>query len=94
MTNEIITNECNKAAENLGITLWSFMRQVYDIMQESYDRDDIETWLQENEYLYNEGDIDVILEKLRDDYDCNLGTWDNIERAYYAIELNLSKADN
>lgn len=85
---EKIEDACKKAAEELNIEPSDFKRQVFDIVQKEYDKEDIESWLDEEGYEYTEADIEKILGHLRNNWS---GTWDNISRAYYASGLCLRR---
>ena len=89
-TEEKVVAACEKASQRLGVSPEYFMRLVYDIMQERYDQEDVENWLDEEGYAWTKEDVDKILTELRDDYDCEIGTWRNIERAYWQSNLDLT----
>lgn len=85
---------CQVAADMLGISVDEFQRQVFDKKQMEYDREDIETWLKEQGYVYDDDDVDKILQTVRDDWDSDRGTWSNIESAYYNNNMHLPHADS
>ena len=79
--NEKVLNACEKSAKELGISVETFMRSVYDELEERYDREDIMDFLDDLDIAYNDDDIDAIRKIYRDKYDCSIGTWDNISMA-------------
>lgn len=62
-------------------------------LQDQYDREDIELWLDVHEYVYTDDDIDAILEYYRDQFDIDRSLMDNIAAAYYYADLHLKKVD-
>ena len=60
-------------------------------LQDQYDREDIELWLDVHEYVYTDADIDEILKYYRDQFDIDRSLMDNIASAYYYTGLELPK---
>lgn len=85
---------CRLAAEYLGISIQEFKRKVFEDQQDVYDREDVISWLTEQGYKFSEDHVNQILDTLRSKYDADLGTWGNIESAYYYNRMNLPYADD
>ena len=68
-------------------------RAVWASQQDIYDKEDVELWLDANEYEYSDEDVRAILEYYRDIYDSELGLFRNVQRAYNAADLHLKKID-
>ena len=94
ITEEQLNAACKLAAESLNVDVAVFKRAVFDDMQKQYDREDIETWLNEQGYAYNNDDVEQLLSTVREDWDADRGTWSNIESAYYNNDMHLPYADD
>ena len=80
-----------KMSKELDISVSEILRTMWDVQQTIYDKEDIEQWLEEEEYEYTDGDVQKIYEAYRSNADCNFGTWDNIARAYDRTDLKLRR---
>ena len=80
-----------KLAAELGTTSFNIRRIIFDDAQESYDKEDIETWLDDNGYLYTDNDVNTIFARYRSHYDSEYGVWENISASYRACGLKLEK---
>jgi len=70
------------AANELGCTEEQFMVDVYWAQRRKYDREDVEYWMENHDMMWEDEDqLDRIVEVLEDDYDSDLSTWENIDRA-------------
>lgn len=66
-----------------------FATRIYDLLQESYDKDDVIKWLENDRYYPSLAELaenDKFVESLvywyRRRYDNEYGTWDNITMAF------------
>ena len=65
------------------------VEEIYEYVQEIYDREDCQTWLidQGLDSLANNKEFcKALCHYYRSDYDSEYGTWDNISSAYYSIK--------
>lgn len=62
------------------------MREAYYEVDKDYYREDIETWLENNEKEVDDDFKDKMLYELIDNYDSNLSHWENIASAYNGIK--------
>ena len=62
------------------------MRNAYYDVEKDYYREDIETWLENNEEEVDDDFKDKMLYELIDNYDSNLSHWENIASAYNGIK--------
>lgn len=86
---EKINDAVQDLAATLNVPVEILERWIWEKTQDQYDVEDIEYWLQEHGYQYDQDDINHIAEVYRDRYDANLGTWDNIAAAYSHTGLHL-----
>lgn len=92
MTEAKILDVCTKMANELGIDRHLLMRSIYSYMDTLYDTEDVECWLENEGYTdYTDEDVTKIRYIYQEDYDCNLGVWDNIANAYFNSGLHLPK---
>lgn len=66
-----------------------FTNKIYDLLQESYDKEDVISWL-ENDSRYpslaeNDKFVDYLTYQYRSRYDSEYGIWDNISSAFNYI---------
>ena len=61
------------------------MRRVYYAIEKDYYREDIKTWLENNEIEVDDDFKDKMLYELIDNYDSDLSHWENIASAYNGI---------
>ena len=67
------------------------VEEIYDYVQEIYDRQDCQTWLIDqglDSLADNKEFCKALCNRYRSDYDSEYGTWDNISSAYYFIKDN------
>lgn len=93
-TKEKYESACEQAAKSLGISVPEFKRKVFEDQQDEYDREDVISWLTDQGYKFSEDHVDQILDTLRSKYDADLGTWGNIESAYYYNRMSLPYVDD
>ena len=62
------------------------MRKAYYDFERRYYREDIETWLENNEKYVDDNFKDKMLDELIDNYDSDLSHWENIASAYNGIK--------
>ena len=62
------------------------MREAYYEVEKDYYREDIETWLGNNEIEVDDDFKDKMLYELIDNYDSDLSHWENIASAYNGIK--------
>ena len=62
------------------------MRKAYYDFERRYYREDIETWLENNEKYVDDNFKDKMLDELIDNYDSDLSHWENIANAYNGIK--------
>ena len=62
------------------------MRRAYYDVEKDYYREDIETWLENNEEEVDDDFKDKMLYELIDNYDSDLSHWENIASAYNEIK--------
>ena len=62
------------------------MRRAYYDVEKDYYREDIETWLENNEKEVDDDFKDKMLNELIDNYDSDLSHWENIASAYNGIK--------
>jgi hypothetical protein len=90
---QLFTSVCQNAANQLNMSLEVFYRTIFCMMEEKYDEEDVRSWLDDHDYVYTDEDVSRILRYYKPKYDCDLGIWDNIYRAYDYAGLNLSIKD-
>lgn len=62
------------------------MRKAYYDVEKDYYREDIETWLENNEEEVDDDFKDKMLDDLIDNYNSDLSHWENIASAYNGIK--------
>lgn len=62
------------------------MRKAYYDVEKDYYREDIETWLENNEKEVDDDFKDKMLYELINNYDSDLSHWENIASAYNGIK--------
>ena len=62
------------------------MREAYYEVEKDYYREDIETWLGNNEIEVDDDFKDKMLYELIDNYDSDLSHWENIASAYNGMK--------
>ena len=62
------------------------MREAYYDVEKDYYREDIETWLENNEEEVDDDFKDKMLYELIDNYDSDFSHWENIASAYNGIK--------
>lgn len=62
------------------------MRKAYYDVEKDYYREDIETWLENNEEEVDDDFKDKMLYELINNYDSDLSHWENIASAYNGIK--------
>ena len=68
------------------------MRRAYYDVEKDYYREDIETWLENNEEEVDDDFKDKMLDDLINNYDSDISHWSNIEDTYDRIKyLQRSK---
>ena len=87
--NELFTSVCEVAAAKLDMSLEMFYRTIFCMMEEQYDEEDVRLWLDDRGYEYTDEDVGRILRYYKSKYDCDLGIWGNINRAYTCAGLDL-----
>lgn len=89
---KFIEHELEELAIAHGLSLHQLKRMVYSDLEEEYDKEDIENYIETRELdeeLYSW--VDTIREIYRDDYDCSVGYEDNIEMAIEKVERTYLK---
>lgn len=64
------------------------MRKAYYEIEKDYYREDIETWLENNEKEVDDEFKDKMFDTLIDDYDSDISHWNNIANAYGRIKYH------
>lgn len=80
-----------KFCENNGIDMDSFERETFYKVEKQYDIEDIQSYCEDDKNFlekdyeivrtFTDADFDRIAEIYRNDYDCELGVWENVYRA-------------
>lgn len=61
------------------------IKECWNILQDIYDRDDVESWLWDSSYpslANNEKFVDELVYTAQKYWDADIGTWDNINNAF------------
>ena len=83
-----------EAAQKLGMTTYTFERLIWERVQDAYDKDAIEKWLQKKGYRYTDDDVIEILEVYRSRYDYDQSEEENISDTYDYVGLNLEAEED
>lgn len=91
--NQLFTSVCEVAAAKLDMSLETFYLTIFGMIEEKYDEEDVRSWLDDRGYEYTDEDVSRILSYYKPKYNCDLGIWDNIDRAYVYAGLDLKTKD-
>lgn len=80
-----ITRTINGQEITIELTAEEMRKAYYDVEKEYY-REDIETWLENNEKEVNDDFKDKMLYELIGNYDSDFSHWENIASAYNGIK--------
>lgn len=80
-----ITRTINGQEITIELTTEEMRKAYYDV-EKDYYREDIETWLENNEEEVDDDFKDKMLYELINNYDSDLSHWENIASAYNGIK--------
>lgn len=80
-----ITRTINGQEITIELTAEEMRKAYYDV-EKDYYREDIETWLENNEEEVDDDFKDKMLYELINNYDSDLSHWENIASAYNGIK--------
>lgn len=80
-----ITRTINGQEITIELTAEEMRKAYYDV-EKDYYREDIETWLENNEKEVNDDFKDKMLYELISNYDSDFSHWENIASAYNGIK--------
>ena len=75
----------NKLATELGMSVTDLKLEVWGEVRDDFAREDIDAWLDYRNKTCTKEQKDKILDAYFRHHNAELGTWDNIESAYYYV---------
>lgn len=82
-------SKLEKLLDKSNISDEILVEEIYDYVQEIYDRQNCQSWLIDqglDSLVDNKKFCKALCHRYRSDYDNEYGTWDNISSAYYFIK--------